>query len=375
MNRYGLSVREQRSPWLVTAGLMLAAAVAAAWSTYLQWLPCRGSMLSGSIIYDDGRKVSDECWRRMDAGISFTGMGFPYLPDLADAPPWVSELGTAATVLVGVAWLTLVLGMRWQLRTKAVAALPGLATLVVAYVGTVDDVSTRGDDFLVFSLLLGIEGSAVVALLAIGAWQREVSGRVVLCLAVVLWCTTAFGFIRGVADILTMIMFSDAIGDTPPGTGYLTVATITISVVVTVIMTLEKEKSRPTARLFPVIGLRLFAAPGQEAGVTVAGVARLRPRRLEILHGGPRVPLGLLDVAPVLRRRAGTGRCGRVLFAVLQAGEDADGVGVGRTLGVPASAGLLSGLRRADASAEQEQSRGGGAQYCSESHVFPPWFG
>jgi hypothetical protein len=68
--------------------------------------------LSGSIIYDDGRKSSDECWRRMDTGISFTGMGFPYLPDLAEAAPWVSELGTAATVLVGVAWLALVLGMR-----------------------------------------------------------------------------------------------------------------------------------------------------------------------------------------------------------------------------------------------------------------------
>ena len=135
---YGLSVSEQRWPWLVTAGLMLAAAVAAAWSTYLHWLPCQGSM------------SRDECWRRMDAGISFTGMGFPYLPDLAEAPPWVSELGTAATVLVGVAWLTLVLGMRWQLKTKAVAALPGLATLVAAYVGTVDDASTRGDAFLAF---------------------------------------------------------------------------------------------------------------------------------------------------------------------------------------------------------------------------------
>jgi len=91
----------------------------------------------------------------------------------------------------------LVLGMRWQLRTRAVAALPGLATLVVAYVGTVDDASTRGDDFLVPSVLLAIEGSAVVAFLAIEAWQREVSGRVVLRLVVVLWGTTAFGFIHG----------------------------------------------------------------------------------------------------------------------------------------------------------------------------------
>jgi hypothetical protein len=78
---------------VVDGGLMLAAAVAAACSTYLQWLPCRGSV------------SRDECCRRMDAGISFTGAGFPYLPDLAEAPPRVSELGTAATVLVGVAWL------------------------------------------------------------------------------------------------------------------------------------------------------------------------------------------------------------------------------------------------------------------------------
>jgi hypothetical protein len=50
---------------------MLAAAVLAAWTTYLNWLPCQGNM-------------PDECWRRMDAGISFTGVGFPY-------PSWEPE--------------------------------------------------------------------------------------------------------------------------------------------------------------------------------------------------------------------------------------------------------------------------------------------
>ena len=48
-NRYGLSVREKHT-WLVTAGLMLAAAAATGRSTYLYWLPCRGSMLRGSFI-------------------------------------------------------------------------------------------------------------------------------------------------------------------------------------------------------------------------------------------------------------------------------------------------------------------------------------
>jgi hypothetical protein len=132
--------------------------------------------------------------------------------------------------------------MRWQLRTKAVAALPGLAALVVAYVGTVDDATTRGDDFLVLSLLLGIEGSAVVALVAILAWQPETRGCHFLRLEVVVWGTTAFGFIHWAADLLTMIIFSDANGDTPPGTGYLTVAVITISAILTVIMTLRTPK-------------------------------------------------------------------------------------------------------------------------------------
>jgi hypothetical protein len=50
MNQYGPSVREQRWPWLLTAGLMLVAAAATGRSTYLYWLPCRGSMLKGSII-------------------------------------------------------------------------------------------------------------------------------------------------------------------------------------------------------------------------------------------------------------------------------------------------------------------------------------
>jgi hypothetical protein len=213
---------------------MLASAVAAAWSTYLYWLPCQGSM------------SSDECWRRMESGVVI-----PYPPEPAEQGPWVSELGVAAAVLLGVAWLALVLGLRWQLRTKAVAALPGLATLVVALVGAVaiGDASPRGDDLLAGWLLLGVEGSAWVALFAIVAWQLEISGRVVLRLVVVLWGITAFGAIHVFADYLAMIIFSGAFweqngfpDETPAGTGYLTVATITISAILTVIMTLRAPK-------------------------------------------------------------------------------------------------------------------------------------
>lgn len=109
---------------------MLAAAVADAWSTYLYWLPCRGSMLDGTIIhptvgdgpsYEDFEKLDPAvkarmfaCERRMDG-------------DISEQWPWTSELGVAVMAPAGVAWLTLVLGQRWQLRTEAVASLPGLA--------------------------------------------------------------------------------------------------------------------------------------------------------------------------------------------------------------------------------------------------------
>jgi hypothetical protein len=95
-------VREQRWPWLLTAGLMLVAAAATGRSTYLYWLPCRGSMLKGSSInyyVDVGRKFSPACKQAMDG-------------DVALVMPWTSGLNLVAMALLGVAWLTLVVGLR-----------------------------------------------------------------------------------------------------------------------------------------------------------------------------------------------------------------------------------------------------------------------
>jgi len=44
-----------------------------------------------------------------------------------------------------VAWLTLVVGLRWRWRTRAVAALPGLATLAVAVAGVFQEVADLPD--------------------------------------------------------------------------------------------------------------------------------------------------------------------------------------------------------------------------------------
>lgn len=79
------------------------------------------------------------------------------------------------------------------------------------------------------------------------AWQPEVRGRRVLRLVVVLWGVTAFGAIHTIVEYVVMINFSDANWDAPPGTGYLTVATITISAILTVIMTLRTPQQRADA--------------------------------------------------------------------------------------------------------------------------------
>jgi hypothetical protein len=70
----------------------------------------------------------------------------------------------------------------------------------------------------------------------------EVHGRRVLRLVVVLWGTTAFGVGHVVAEYAIMIRFSDTNWDSPPGFGYLTVATITISAMLTAIMILRASR-------------------------------------------------------------------------------------------------------------------------------------
>jgi hypothetical protein len=68
-------------------------------------------------------------------------------------------VAAVVALLLGVAWLALVLGMRRQLRAKAVAALPGLATLALAGAVAIGD----ADSFPTM-LMFSIELSAVGAL-------------------------------------------------------------------------------------------------------------------------------------------------------------------------------------------------------------------
>jgi hypothetical protein len=55
-------------------------------------------------------------------------------------------------------------------------------------------------------------------------------------MVVVLWGTTAFRAVHVIVEYVIMIKFSGVDWDSPPGFGYLTVAAITISAILTAIM-------------------------------------------------------------------------------------------------------------------------------------------
>ncbi len=231
-------MRERRWPWVGTSVLLLAAAVAAGWSTYLHWQPCRGALLSGSVVraYKYAPDFSDACLRRMDGSLPF-----PFLPEAAQRTPWASELGVVAMSLAAAAWLLLVVGTSWSLRTKLVAALPGLTTLALAAalaLATVDPGLSADDDVSMW-ILLTPEVAALAAIAAILAWQPELDERTLARVLVVAWGTTAFGAVHLVVEYAFMLAFSDANWDTPPLTGSVTVATLVVAAVLTLRMALH----------------------------------------------------------------------------------------------------------------------------------------
>lgn len=96
----------RRWPWLLVAALLLLASGAVAFSTSLYWLPCRGSMLNGSVLrgHTYGPDFSEACLRRMDDGTPFANAVAP-----AAATRWVA----GAAALLGLAWLVMPMTHRW----------------------------------------------------------------------------------------------------------------------------------------------------------------------------------------------------------------------------------------------------------------------
>lgn len=234
---------------------MLVAASATAVSTYLHWLPCRGAMLNGSVLKGFTYPVdfSDACLRRMD-----TGLPFPY-PDMSNQSAWAPELGVVATVLLAVAWLILVLSRPWAVRTKLVAVLTAPALLVMAMCAVA---AIRGFHRPVFDSLwswvsLAIDVAAAAAIVAVCAWEgKEGNGYAILQFVVAAWGLSAFGLVHKVVAYLMMGTFSAANWDTPPGTGYLSVAVMVLAALGTVALTLcapstSENEPEPRGRRAP----------------------------------------------------------------------------------------------------------------------------
>ena len=206
-------------------------------------------MLEGTLIQPssgDGRTYEE--FERLDPAVkaAMRACEARMDGDISGQAPWTSEMFVLAMALAGLAWLTLVVGLRWQLRTKAVAALPGLSTvgMALAVAVTIGDAERVEDNTLLTVLPVALEWSALLALTMIWVWQPEVrTRRRFLRVVVALWGTTAFGNFHQMLEYMIMIGFSERDWDDPPGTGYLTVATIAISAILLVIMTLRMPRT------------------------------------------------------------------------------------------------------------------------------------
>jgi hypothetical protein len=241
---------ERRWRWLTAAGTLLASAVAAGHSVYLYWLPCRGAMLSGTILrgYAYGPEFGEVCLRRMD-----TGMPFPYPGEPAEQVAGAWPLGVIAMVLAGLAWLILTWGAGEAVLTEAVVAVPGLLTVGLA-VHAVLAVESFGYGAVLMILWVLIEVTAFIAVVVLLAQPGR--NRSPLPLVVVAWGSTAFGGFHQIADFVAMMTFSDANWDVPPGTGYLTTAVLGLSAFVTLRYALAPPfpTERRRAAASPLVG-------------------------------------------------------------------------------------------------------------------------
>lgn len=214
-----------RAPWLVLATLMSAAAAAAAGATHLHWLPCSDAMLNGSVFngYRYDVELTDACLRRMDAGLPF-----PFLPEIGERETVSAELAILAISLLGLAWVVFIAAQRWALRVRAVAALPGLMTCALAGVValTLQIPGWSGDLPVSAWLALSVDLTALLAV-AVIVLRSEAATRTGYLVA--LWGVASFGWMRTIGDYALMIWLSNANWDSPPGTGYVTAATIALS--------------------------------------------------------------------------------------------------------------------------------------------------
>ncbi len=220
----------RRWPWLVSAVLLLVAGGTAGVATYLFWLPCRGSMLDGSLFGPRGDiAFSDACLERMDSGTPF-----PYPTALGEHENTSALLAAAAIALTALAWLPVALGLGWRSRSRLVALLPVVATMLLAarsYPGAEVVIGSGGTT----PLWLAVEVLALAAVLLIFRWEVGADPALLIRLLILGCGATAFGTMHQTGDYILMIATSSANWDVSPGTGYITSALLVLAAAATVV--------------------------------------------------------------------------------------------------------------------------------------------
>ncbi len=179
-------------------------------------------MLDGSILknYSSDTSFSDTCLKRMDLGLPFPFPGAAVRQELRAA-----QLGAIGVALCGLAWLSLVFGLKLPRGARPLAALPAAPNLVLALVSIQAALDTGRGSEGYFSVWLWVssEVAAIVMLIVLGQRHLEVLGPPFVRPAIVLWAATAFGMLHAMLEYSGMLLFSSANWDDPPGTGAITV--------------------------------------------------------------------------------------------------------------------------------------------------------
>ncbi len=214
-------------------------------------------MLVGTIgeAFSPRTDFAETCGQRMDAGS-------PFAFDLAADIPGLREAGLIALVLCSAAWLIVVIGTRWSVKTKVLGVMvsvPGLASAAATATGLrLDKFGDAGT-----TLLWLLPPIALIAVLAVNGWPADVLGPSFPRVLVLLWGATAFDFPHQLVDYAAMTGWSSANWDSPPGTGALTVVTLATSAVLTLVMTMRAPR-RLVEHQAAAVGARSTAPTEQQ---------------------------------------------------------------------------------------------------------------
>ncbi len=160
-----------RWPWVLCGVLLISAAGIAAWSNWVNWLPCRGSMLLGSHLGGPrpGGEFTDACLDRMDNGSAFPIPGTPALLQRE-----ATIIGLVAQLLVVAAWLVLICAVAQRSRRSPSVLLvaPAVALVVMDLVLVLP--SAPDLELWAWIPALGIEVAAAFTATVLGATARSV---------------------------------------------------------------------------------------------------------------------------------------------------------------------------------------------------------